>query len=550
MKLQLLKQNLDYDGVIKGTHLDKKTYERKFRMWDWVETKNLLAKKDEKALLLLDDPTIYFYAFFNDETGKRLTLTLYQDAIANCKHDFTDNNPNKYILFKASNQIGKSLLLGALAIYNVFDRDNVNVVIVSKSLPQSQFVLATIRHLLNNSVFADTWRFDCGEQANTTILTFQRKKGKVINRIICAPCGEGLLGYPVHYLFLDEADFYENGKTFFWKVAYPRVLKTKGQIILFSNPNTEISRNSSILWELWNGDLFKRKFTFNYLDAPWNTKEQYEIDKRNSPSHIFQSTHDGDFPIEGGAFFSHSEIRDMFNKDWTNTLPSSDKTIYVGVDLGKMNDQTIISIGKPKKPANKLDKYDDLDVKFLQEFPLKTPYDAIVNRLIEIKNHYKENYNVPVVIGFDATGQKTFGDLARRMGLSALPIDFSKKETNKTLLYNDFKLMAENRKMKIIYSRKCEKQLSELVFKLTEMKKLKKVEHSKESIHDDYPDSLAILIHIAVKPSRVPISIRKVKKADIFQKQESPKKSLREQVEESTIKRNMPMSYGDEFSMF
>ena len=73
-------------------------------------------------------------------------------------------------------------------------------------------------------------------------------------------------------------------------------------------------------------------------------------------------------------------------------------------------------------------------------------YEPGLKELIE---HYKSTSGIANV-GFDATGQKTFGDFLKRMGISATGVDFSAKQSNKTQLYNDFKLMVENRKIKVV----------------------------------------------------------------------------------------------------
>ena len=546
---QLVKQQqVNCDKPVYGKDLDMDTYNEKFETWNqavkdkWMT--NSTPEIRNKAVRLLNDDTIFAYAWLRDDEGKPFKYTAYQDLIANLKHDFTPDNPNRYIVFKASNQIGKSRMLVGKAIKIATTEENRNIIMVSKSLPQSQFLLAQIKHALNNSAFASSWHEDLGDQKNTTILTFKKEEfddqGRVtksiVNRIICAPAGEGLLGYPVHYLFLDEADFYEDAKNFFWKIAFPRTKKTKGQIIIFSNPNPDIPRSQSLLHEAWEGDLFQRKFSFNFLDAPWNTREEFERDQRNSPDYIFKSTHLGEFSDEAGAFLSHSEIRDMMQKDWFNRLPPAIGTIYCGVDLGKMNDQTVISLGIPKKAQHDADVYNDLDVPYLEELPLRTDYDKIAERMIEIREHYK-NIGVHVFFGHDATGQKTFGDFIAKMGLQSQEVDFSKKESNKTLLYNDFKLMAEKRKLRIVQNDKCEKQLANLMFKLTESKKLKKVENKSDTIHDDYPDSLAILIHIAVKPHVIPVTVSIIGQT----KHEEDKRTGSEQIDDyiaQTVKAN------------
>lgn len=505
---------------ITGVDLQPEVVEQKFKLWD--ENKHKLSSGDPEVIKLLNDNTIYEYAFFTNEDDEPFQLTAYQDLISECilAHDYTANNINRYILYRAANQMGKSRMLISAAKYLAFNRENKNIVIISKSLPQSQFVLSELKKSLNNSVFRDSWKEDIGETANTTMLTItgKDKKGKeYLNRIICAPAGEGALGYPIHHLFLDEADFYEGAKTLFWKVLFARTKKTKGQIVIFTNPNPDISRTNSLLAELWDGTLFKRKFHFQFLDAPWNTQEEFDIDKQNSPAHLFRSTHLGEWSDIGGAFFTDKEIKDMMCLDWNNRLPPAQDNIYIAADLGKMSDHTVIGVGIAKEPVNKHHKYKDLDIRYMQRLPLKTPYDEIADRLEELRNHYKEQ-GANVTIGYDSTGQKTFGDFLKRRGLSAIGVDFSAKKSNKTLLYNDFKLMAEQQKLQIVYDRQCEKELAGLEYQLTANKKLQKVAHKNENLHDDYPDMIAILIHLAVKPSNVPagaIIVRHNKKEEL-----------------------------------
>jgi len=505
-----IKQSIDFDKVVLGKDLDRGSYEQKFVWWD--ENKDRLSKGDSDVLLALKDLTIFAYAFFKDKTGKPLRLEPYQDAIAQVAMDynFDPHNPNRFLLFVAANQIGKSALLAMMAIYYLINGKNENIIIVSNNLMNSQRVLREIKFLLNTSTFTN-WKESIGDTDNTTMLSMLRNDGSM-NRIVCAPSGEGLLGYPVTRLLLDEIDFYEEGKNFFWKVGYPRLGQTKGQCIGFSNPNPDISKANSILHELWEGDLFKRKFNFNFLDASWNTQEEYEIAKRNSPSHIFCSTHDGKWSELSGAFFTDAEIKDMMNKEWQNKLFVTDRPVYIAVDLGKMRDNTTIGVGITKKPINDIDKYLDLEIKYTEKMPLKTHYDQIAERLHQIKAWYDENCNGVAVIAFDSTGQKTFGDFLKRLNISAVGVDFSAKDSKKTLIYNNLKLMSENRKIKVVYTRDCELQLSKLEIKETDAKGLKIVKHKTEGDHDDYPDMIAIMIHVSVKPSKIPVTVCNVQR--------------------------------------
>lgn len=471
-----------------------KVLEEKFRLWDTYSKNTGDLLSDKKAVLMLRDPSIFIYAFFRDSKGDKFRVTNYQDLILNCKHDYNPFNNNRFIVFKAANQIGKTETLCFLAIHAVFMEDNQTIIIVSQSLPQAQNVLNKIRLLLNRSVFANTWKEDIGEQANTTILSFVREKGKVVNRIICAPCGEGLLGYPVTKLFLDEADFYEDAKNFFYKIALPRTNQTKGQIIVFSNPNPDISRSESLLWDLWTGDLFTKKFSFNFMDAPWNTLTEYEALRKQIPSYIFSSTFDGEFGIEGGGFFTQSEIENVFNHDWNNTLPLVNSPVFISVDFGKVRDNTVLSLGVVKEECGVC----LLEVRYLQRFDLKTPYPVILDRLKEIVNYYDEHFFGVGGIGFDKTGVggslSDFASVEKNLGIT----DIVWSAERKTRLYADFKLMVETNRLRIVFDDECKRQMSGLVFKKTPRGYLT-VENRKDAIHDDYPDCIAMLINISIR---------------------------------------------------
>lgn len=502
MKVQYLKQNLDYDNPVVGTRcLDLPTYQDKLRMWNWIIENNLLESPEVYALAL-KDPTIYALWNLRNNEMKPLQFAPYQDAIANCHYDFDEMNPNRFIVFAAANQIGKSYLLDSISIFHLFTKKNVNIVLVSKSLPQSKFLLSSIRQLLNLSRFSATWQNDLGDTNNQTMLTLENKEQRYINRLICAPSGEGLLGYPVHYLFLDEADFYEEGKNFFDKVALPRTNTTKGQIIVFSSPNPDISRNQSLLWDCWNGGLFQRKFRFRYLDAPWNTQAGYEKMRRHKANYIFRATFDAEFPEDQGAFFKRTEIQDMLQQDWDNQLPVVDTPLFMGIDFAKIRDNTVLTLGTLINPD---DDMPTLEVRYVQVFDQGTDYRDVVARIKQIFDYYSGVGRDIVDIGYDATGVGlAVEEFLVDAGLNGTPVTFTLPE--KTRMYANFKMLAEQRRIKIVYDERTEDQLSSLVFKPTASGKYQTVAHLKEDMHDDIPDSLACLIDVALNQS-APVSL-------------------------------------------
>ncbi len=552
MKLNLTKQNLDYDNIVTGKELDLVTYKHKIEMYDYAKSHGWCDKNDCRCSNSMNDDTLFCYSSFKDKEGNPFKYTAYQDAIANCHYNFQPMDPNRFILYKAANQTGKSAMLCLMAIKRAFTEKNINIVIVSRSLPQSQALQKEIRYFLNTSVFYKSWREDVGETDNTTVITFERDNGKVVNTIRCAPCGEGLLGYPIHYLYLDEFDFYEDGENFFFKIAYPRTNKTKGQIVCFSNPNADLSSESSVMYSLWQGprsDLFRRKFTFNFLDAPWNTQEEYDRDKRSYPSYIFDSTHRGMFPPSGGGFFTNQEIDYMMQTDWSNRLPVVDRPVYIGLDLAKVKDSTVLSIGILR--TNKEDKkISDLEVKYLQVVNTKVGYDIVIKRLKEIVDYYHEQFHGVARIGVDVSGVgEAVSDFAKSKGIKVTDVPFSLK--NKSRMYGNFKMLAEQSRIKIVHNVECIKQLKGLVFKRTPSGYLS-VHHEKEDVHDDYPDSICALIDVSVSPSKVPVTVQMVDRVDNSEELTPKLKPVdtRRIVEEQTIRANQPQRYGDEYEQF
>lgn len=114
--LYIPKYNLDYSKKITSDMIDKSIIERKFAAYDYAVVNDLFkdastrkdgentldfvkrVKQHKKALALLEDPTIYAYAFLKWD-NKPLKLFYYQDVMINDKH--------KRINFESSNQIGK-----------------------------------------------------------------------------------------------------------------------------------------------------------------------------------------------------------------------------------------------------------------------------------------------------------------------------------------------------------------------------------------------------------------------------------------------------------
>ena len=65
---------------------------------------------------------------------------------------------------------------------------------------------------LLNTMKGVNWHDDKGSSDSMSVISLDVKddngKVKYTNLIICAPCTEGLLGYDLHKLYLDEFEFW------------------------------------------------------------------------------------------------------------------------------------------------------------------------------------------------------------------------------------------------------------------------------------------------------------------------------------------------------
>ena len=255
--------------VIEGiTPEMEKATAQKFELWDKVLEEEWLESGDSDKIkeyyTLLWDPTIYAYAFFKDprNRNKRFKCYAYQDVILNDHH--------RRILFVAANQIGKSLALCIKAVQFAQLNPGSTTLMTSKTLPQSKDLLRQIKQLLQNSRL--DYKYDIGDSETKTEIYFKHYEEEKVydekldktftqikelqqSRIICVPATEAALGYAVDLLLPDELPFYEDGEHFYKQILQPRTYTTKGQIMVFGNPNGQ----QGIGWELWNDEDFHRK---------------------------------------------------------------------------------------------------------------------------------------------------------------------------------------------------------------------------------------------------------------------------------------------------
>lgn len=481
--------NLIADGV---TERMRDSTNKKLALWDDVVRNNSFERDPESVKYLLLDPTIYMYAFFRNNDLSAFKLHPYQDVIINDSH--------KRVMFVAANQVGKSMCLCCKALHFAIMNPGKTVLMTSMTLPQSKDLLRQIKTLLQSSVM--DYKANIGDSDTKTEVYFKHRDGPQ-SRIICVPATEAALGYPADLVLVDELAFYDDSEHFYYQIIQPRTYTTKGQIIVFSNPNGQMGA----FWKLWNDDAF-HKYRFTFLDCPTNNLSEYEGLKQSLTKEQFDSTVDSVFTSPIGGYFTLQERKAMQEKDKPNVIPVvAPGQLFIFFDWGKTSDHTVRSVGVPVGDGENI----GVDVLELKEYPQGTPYNEIVEELEQLIGIY--GFGNIAMVGWDNTGVgRGIEDFIKRIediGVQAVPVEFSLE--NKSRLYTVFKLLAERNVrgrfgVKMPFVPACDRQLSTLVFKRSARGYLM-IHHESESDRDDFTDSLAGLCGLIAAPDFSPVSV-------------------------------------------
>ena len=494
--------------------MDRITSE-KFKQWDKIVEDDVLRvgtpEEQNRVYRLLQDYTIYAYAFLKDprNSKKPLRLYAYQDMIINDKH--------KRIIFAAANQIGKSICLCVKALIFAFNNPGTTTLMTSRTETQSKDLVRQIKSFLRNSTLdADLdiggtetktelylKHFEYQEVYNADLDGFESKKVYLKeSRIICTPATEAALGYAVDLALEDELGFYEQGEYFHNQILQPRTYTTKGQIIIFSNPNGQ----QGILWAIWN-DKFYHRYKFNFLDCPTNTQEEFDRLCTTLTREQIDSTLLAIFTSPEGGFLTLSERNDM-QENRSSILPSIiTQPVYIFFDWAKTRDRTVRVIGIPNTAETaEGDWTSKVKIYEMKEYPSGTKYSDIIDGDLKELVQMIGPQNVAMV-GWDNTGVgkglEDFMNRVQQMGVQCMPVEFSLQ--NKSRIYTLFKLLAENRRIKIPTVEECNKQLSMLRFKTT-ARGLLQVHHENERDRDDFPDAIAGLCSLIIQPEVAPVT--------------------------------------------
>jgi phage FluMu gp28-like protein len=287
-------------------------------------------------------------------------------------------DPGKRIVVVFPRQSGKTTTLAIRIIHFALTHPATTSLIVAPGLRQSMIVMDRIQEQIAHIPTPQRRERIRQRLIQRTTITF--KNG---SKIVALPCAINLLrGYSANLLLVDEAAFLSDDEAVFYSVLFPMLQTTDGTLIASSTP--------------WGKDSAFYKFTQNpafkvhrvtidaVIDAGLVKRGFIQEMERLTPSERYRREYLAEFVEDELAYFPQKLITQCVDSelapitdDWTRAVKAPAGRYFLGVDLGKKVDKSVIAITRWDT------KEEFAELVGLVSFPLDTPY-ATVSGMVKV----------------------------------------------------------------------------------------------------------------------------------------------------------------------
>ena len=368
-------------------------------------------------------------------------------------------------------QCGKTSTIAVRAIHYAFCNPDVSVLIASPSLRQSMIMFDRILSFIYGNKILP------GGVVRKTRTIIQLLNG---SKIVALPCSEHLLrGFTANLVICDEAAFMP--EEVITRVLFPMISTTDGSLIFLSTP--------------WGRDHF---FYRAYMDSSYSVHhvkstecplvkpEFLEEQRRSMSEEAFRVEYLAEFVEAASCFFSQDLIRGCVDPDleFMQSLeePVSAGEYYAGVDFGKLGDYSVVSVLSREK--------DLLNLVYLYEFPLGTPYSNVIGHIVRANSKFVFG---KVLVDQTGVGEPVLEELKAMDVENVEGLTFTVK--TKEELLTCLKLNMEQKRLKMPYHPRLFGQINQQQYEYSKSGHLS-FTHSKGS-HDDQLWSLALSCYAA-----------------------------------------------------
>ena len=271
-------------------------------------------------------------------------------------HNAINSGNQKYYIVSIGRQFGKTLLAENQTLYWAINNKGCKIGWVSPVYSQCKKVYGEIFKAIANTPYIS--------DSNKSDLLIQFANGSTL-QFFSAERFDNIRGNTFDYLICDEFAFIK-------KEAWTEVLKAtilvKGKkVLIISTP-----KGKNHFFELFNQGKENPAYysiAGTSYDNPKIPIEELEDARRNLPEHVFKQEYLAEFLDDGSAVFKN--VKECIK------LGSPSNNCYAGIDLGRADDYTVLTILNDKNEV------------FYCERWRHQEWSSIINNLVKILNQYK-----------------------------------------------------------------------------------------------------------------------------------------------------------------
>lgn len=238
-------------------------------------------------------------------------------------HNSINNEPFKYYALNIGRQFGKSLLGVNQGLHWFFNEKGVKIGWVSPIYRQCKKVFNDIDNAFRNnqSVF---------KEKNKTDLVFKSHSDSII-QFYSSDSYDTIRGETFDYLIIDEAAWQSEQA---WTEVLRATVLVRGKKVLFLS--TPKGKNWFFNLHCLDGTNPQYKsFTMTSYDNPLILPSEIDDARLTLPDNVFRQEYLAEF-IDGGA--------GVFMAVPINETPKDDNRYFAGVDLGRADDYTVLTV--------------------------------------------------------------------------------------------------------------------------------------------------------------------------------------------------------------
>jgi hypothetical protein len=354
-------------------------------------------------------------------------------------------------------QFGKTTIAENLAIYWSLNQPDQVVYWVSPTDSQAQKVYKEIVNAIIESGCIKSKKMPKGD----TEIVFTNGS-KILFR--SAASEDSLRGQSVDYMIMDEAAFIK--KDTVETILLP-MLNVRGKKCLFiSTP-----KGKNFLYEYFlNGQKLDKWKSLRYstYDSPFANEELINMFRETLAPKLFQQEVEAEF-VDSSSIFNN--ISDVMCLEPINE-PQPDERYFAGIDIGFINDASVLSIVNKDGNLVKYYRWDNIEA------------PELMNEIVEINKKWKF---IKVLIESNNQGLTIYQDLRRRMSNIE---EFSTNSKTKPEIINRLIHLFNTQEIKLVIDDYLRIELEAFIFKQNNNGNIKFMAES--GFHDDCVMSLAI----------------------------------------------------------